>query len=321
MAAGVPAATTGLDPAKKVPGRTRGPAVDVRGLVIAVTVPAADIYDDAAGIALLDGAAAHTGNTAGKALVGRDLQNQVALHGVGLDIGVETVERNPQDTGFVPQPKRWRVEQTSGILIPHRRLVRAYEHHPGLLRLPCPLGDDPRQGPPAHRYAHCHPARGAGGACVTIQPLREALDVQKDAARTLADDLRTQITEVQGRLREAETHLEHLVITRKTVTALADRLPARPASPDLPDHPDHPRILAAFHQATGPLSGPRRPRSPRPRTAAEEHRGPPRQAETPGQTRHAHRDRHRQLRPATAAGQGPRPAALPQPHPKRDINS
>lgn len=32
--------------------------------------------------------------------------------------------------GFVPQPKRWRVEQTYGLLILHRRLVRDYEHRP-----------------------------------------------------------------------------------------------------------------------------------------------------------------------------------------------
>jgi hypothetical protein len=38
--------------------------------------------------------------------------------------GALRVERNPLDNGFVPQPKRWRVEQTHGILIRHRRLVR-----------------------------------------------------------------------------------------------------------------------------------------------------------------------------------------------------
>ncbi|GGZ52555.1 hypothetical protein GCM10010344_18270 [Streptomyces bluensis] len=54
----------------------------------------------------------------------------VVAHGAGLGIDVEIVERNPQDKGFVPQPKRWRVEQTYGILIPHRRLVRDYEHRP-----------------------------------------------------------------------------------------------------------------------------------------------------------------------------------------------
>lgn len=30
----------------------------------------------------------------------------------------------------MPQPKRWRLERTYGILILHRRTVRDYEHHP-----------------------------------------------------------------------------------------------------------------------------------------------------------------------------------------------
>ncbi|WP_411074577.1 hypothetical protein [Streptomyces sp. cmx-4-7] len=86
---------------------------------------------------------------------------------------------------------------------------------------------------------------------MNVKPLLDALGLQEDAARALADDLRTQIEELQGRLREAETHLEHLAITRKTVTALADRLPAVP--PDLPEHPDYPRIRGVFNDATGPL--------------------------------------------------------------------
>ncbi|OLZ63848.1 hypothetical protein AVW11_19870 [Streptomyces amritsarensis] len=77
---------------------------------------------------------------------------------------------------------------------------------------------------------------------MNIQPLLDALGIQEEAARALTNDLRTRIGELQDRLREAETHLEHLAITRKTVTALADRLPA--ASPDLPEHPDYPRIRA-----------------------------------------------------------------------------
>ncbi|MER6523101.1 hypothetical protein ABT246_40640 [Streptomyces sp. NPDC001553] len=88
---------------------------------------------------------------------------------------------------------------------------------------------------------------------MNVEPLLDALGLQEDAARTLADDLRTQIDELHGRLREAETHLEHLAITRKTVTALADRIPAQADSPDLPEHPDYPRILAVFNEATGPL--------------------------------------------------------------------
>lgn len=87
-AAGVSAATTGKDAAKRVPGRKRGLAVDVLGLVIAVVVLAASVHDNAAGIALLS------------------------------------------DIGFVPQPKRWVVEQTLGTLVLNRRLVRDYEHRP-----------------------------------------------------------------------------------------------------------------------------------------------------------------------------------------------
>lgn len=121
-AAGVPSSTTGRDAGKRVPGRKRGLAVDVLGLVIAVTVLAA-------GIALLD-QVAENATTVRKALVDQGFKNAVVAHGSLLGIDVEIVERNPQETGFVPQPKRWRVEQTYGILILHRRLVRDYEHRP-----------------------------------------------------------------------------------------------------------------------------------------------------------------------------------------------
>ncbi|MEV5159399.1 hypothetical protein [Streptomyces sp. NPDC053728] len=96
---------------------------------------------------------------------------------------------------------------------------------------------------------------------MNIEPLLDALGIQENAARALADDLRTQIAELQSRLREAETHLEHLAITRKTVTALADRLPAVP--PDLPQHlaaggwaptdslPDRPRRTGRVHRGAG----------------------------------------------------------------------
>lgn len=54
VAAGVPASTNRHDPAKRVPGRKRGLAVDVLGLVIAVVVLAANAHDHAAGIVLPD---------------------------------------------------------------------------------------------------------------------------------------------------------------------------------------------------------------------------------------------------------------------------
>ncbi|MDX3248013.1 hypothetical protein [Streptomyces sp. ME18-1-4] len=75
------------------------------------------------------------------------------------------------------------------------------------------------------------------------------MEIQEDAAWTLAQDLRSQIEQLQARLREAETHLEPFAITRNTITAVADRIPARAPSPDLPHPPDCPCILAVFNNA------------------------------------------------------------------------
>ena len=130
-AAGVPTDTTGRDANKKVPGRKRGLAVDVLGLVIAVVVLAASVHDNAVGSALLDKVIAGTEpGTVKKALVDQGFKNTVRDHGAKVGIEVEVVKRNPGDTGFVPQPKRWVVEQANGIVMLHRRLVRDYEHRP-----------------------------------------------------------------------------------------------------------------------------------------------------------------------------------------------
>ncbi len=113
-AAGVPAATTGHDPAKRVPGRKRGVAVDVLGLVIAVVVLAANAHDNAAGIALLSEVAENADRSVSKALVDQGFKSQVVTHGAGLGIDVEIVQRDPQHKGLVPQPKRWRVGRPTG---------------------------------------------------------------------------------------------------------------------------------------------------------------------------------------------------------------
>ncbi|MFI9617268.1 IS5 family transposase [Streptomyces sp. NPDC052023] len=128
-AVNVPAGTTGKDPAKKVPGRKRGLAVDVLGLVIAVVVLAASAHENRAGTVLLDRVAAQTA-TVSKALVDQGFKSAVVAHGATLGIDVEIVERNPAERGFVPQAKRWVVERTYGILMLHRRLVRDYESRP-----------------------------------------------------------------------------------------------------------------------------------------------------------------------------------------------
>lgn len=94
---------------------------------------------------------------------------------------------------------------------------------------------------------------------MNIQPLLDALDLQTDAARTLADDLRAHIDDLQTRLREAETHLEHLAITRKTVS---------PASPT----GSRPSLRTCPSTRTTPASSPpstTRPDRDEPRTSAK----------------------------------------------------
>ncbi|MEF9906877.1 IS5 family transposase [Streptomyces sp. P9-A2] len=133
VSVGVPATTTGRDAAKRVPGRKRCLAVDTLGLVVEAVVLPASAHDNAAGTALLDGVAAQTDRVE-KALVDQGFKKTVVDHGKRYGIDVEIVERNPADTGFVPQAKRWIIEQTNGILMFYRRLVRDYEHRPASSR-------------------------------------------------------------------------------------------------------------------------------------------------------------------------------------------
>jgi transposase len=125
----VPAATTGKDAAKKMPGRKRGLAVDALGLIIAVVVTAASVTDNAIGIRLLDKVVAHT-PTVSRAWVDAGFKQNLALHGAVLGIDIEIVKRSDARPGFVPIRKRWIVEQVNGTLMLHRRLAREYESRP-----------------------------------------------------------------------------------------------------------------------------------------------------------------------------------------------
>jgi transposase len=100
-AAGVPKSTTGLDAGKKTPGRRRGLAVDVIGLIIAVVVVAACVHDNAIGTTLLNKVAASTG-TVTTALVDQGFKTTVVEHGARLGIDVQIVERNPPSTASCP---------------------------------------------------------------------------------------------------------------------------------------------------------------------------------------------------------------------------
>ena len=125
----VPTVTTGLDVGKRSPGRKRGIATDVIGLIIAVVVVAASVHDNAIGIAPLDKVVARNPSVT-KAWVDAGFKDTVAIHGAVLGVDVEVVKRDPEAKGFVPEPRRWVVEQPRGTLILHRRLVRDYEARP-----------------------------------------------------------------------------------------------------------------------------------------------------------------------------------------------
>ncbi|MFJ2202313.1 hypothetical protein [Streptomyces violaceusniger] len=84
--------------------------------MIAVVVAAATAHENAVGITLLEKVADDTGAVK-KALVDQSFTNAVVAHGEKVGIEVEAEERDPAQTGFVPQAKRWIVE-----------LVRDYEY-------------------------------------------------------------------------------------------------------------------------------------------------------------------------------------------------
>jgi transposase len=133
----VPAATTGKDAGKKVPGRKRGLAVDALGLIIAVVVTAASVTDNAIGIRLLDKVAEHT-PTVTHAWVDAGFKQDLAVHAAVLGIDVEVVKRSDSKPGFVPVKKRWIVEQVYGTLMLHRRLSASTRAGPShRCRAPC----------------------------------------------------------------------------------------------------------------------------------------------------------------------------------------
>ena len=104
--------------------------MDVIGLIIAVVVVAASVHDNAIGIRLLDQVAGPGYSRVRTALVDQGFKNAAVEHGKVVGIDVQIVERNPADTGFVPQPIRRRVEQTNGLNMLEQRLARDDEYAP-----------------------------------------------------------------------------------------------------------------------------------------------------------------------------------------------
>jgi transposase len=122
----VPLTSQGTDAAKKIVGRKRGILTDTIGLVLAVTVTAASLSENALGIRLLD-QAKEKYPTISKSWVDTGFKNAVIEHGARLGIDVEVVNGNPDKRGFHVVKRRWVVERSIGWIMMHRRLARDYE--------------------------------------------------------------------------------------------------------------------------------------------------------------------------------------------------
>jgi transposase len=113
------------DNAKKIVGRKRGILTDTIGLILAVTVTAASLSENALGIRLLD-QAKKTYPSIVKSWVDTGFKKTVVEHGAKLGIDVEVVHRNPGVRGFHVVKRRW-VVRSIGWIMMHRRLARDYK--------------------------------------------------------------------------------------------------------------------------------------------------------------------------------------------------
>lgn len=125
----VPETSQGTDPGKKIKGRKRHLATDVLGLLLVVTVTAANISDTAAGRDVIDHLA-DTHRQVSTVWVDAGYQKSAVARGAAHGIHVQVVPKTPGQKGFQPLPKRWAIERTNGWIMLHRRLVRDYETSP-----------------------------------------------------------------------------------------------------------------------------------------------------------------------------------------------
>jgi transposase len=107
----VPLPSQGTGATKKIVGRKRGIVTDTLGLILAVTVTAAGLHENALGIRLLD-QAKETYPTISKSWVDTGFKNAVVEHGAKLGIDVEVVDRHPGVRGFHVVKRRWVVERS-----------------------------------------------------------------------------------------------------------------------------------------------------------------------------------------------------------------
>jgi transposase len=120
--------TKGYDAGKKVNGRKTFGVVDTLGLLIAVTVVAANLSDNVGGITVAD-RARHRSSRFAKLWCDAGFKRSFIDHCRHHHVGVEVVNRiHPGQ--FKALPKRWIVERTWAWLMNNRRLQVDYERDP-----------------------------------------------------------------------------------------------------------------------------------------------------------------------------------------------
>jgi transposase len=120
--------TKGYDAGKKISGRKTFGIVDTLGLLIAITVVAASVSDNAGGIAVVDKARAKTTRLA-KLWCDSGFKTTFQQHCRHHHVAAEIVTRIHRHE-FHVLPRRWVVERTWAWTMNHRRLQLDYERDP-----------------------------------------------------------------------------------------------------------------------------------------------------------------------------------------------
>lgn len=140
-----------------------------------------------------------------------------------------------KDKGFVPQPIRWRAEQTNGTLMLHRRLVRDYESLP------------------ASSESRVHWAET--DRLLTLLDEREsALDARSDVLRAGIAELTEELTELVSRPSSPSPHSwrSRLPSRRRTCRPTPTTPRSSPPSPRPTDHCGRATCANASASATCP---------------------------------------------------------------------
>ena len=222
---------------------------------------AASVHDNAGGGALLDKVAAGTEpDPVKKALVDQGFKTAVADHGQKVGIEVEKVQRNPADTGCLPQLKRGVVEQTNGAMMLHRGRCATTSNQPASTEPRVCWAISDRMSRMLTKYLHPHLARRMAGDELTLGAVLARLEEQEREIAAQADAPREKIAELTALLAGFDTAAEENRITRKTLLALPDLTRPTPPALKLPNHPDYQQIMTVFAAADGPCGPGRRAR-------------------------------------------------------------